>query len=63
MVEGRGFWLNNPTVYFIFEPNLNPMDAFPGRHKLSGDFLIMIIKDNEPWEVLGSPKLPLIQII
>jgi gamma-glutamyltranspeptidase / glutathione hydrolase len=55
MVDGRGFWLNNSMAYSTFEPKGNPMDAFPGRHKLSGDCPIIILKDNEPWAALGSP--------
>ncbi len=55
MVEGYGFWLNNSMAYSTFEPKGNPMDAFPGRHKLSGDCPIIIMKDNKPWAALGSP--------
>ena len=42
-------------AYSTFEPKGNPMDAFPGRHKLSGDCPIIIMKDNQPWAALGSP--------
>ena len=55
MVEGTGIWLNNSMAYSTFEPKGNPMDAFAGRHKLSGDCPIIIIKDNQPWAALGSP--------
>lgn len=55
MVEGTGIWLNNSMAYSTFEPKGNPMDAFPGRHKLSGDCPIIILKDDEPWAALGSP--------
>ena len=55
MVEGRGIWLNNSMAYSTFEPKGNPMDAFAGRHKLSGDCPIIIMKDNKPWAALGSP--------
>jgi len=55
MVEGTGVWLNNSMAYSTFEPKGNPMDAFPGRHKLSGDCPIIIMKDDQPWAALGSP--------
>ena len=31
------------------------MDAFPGRHKLSGDCPVIILKDGKPFAALGSP--------
>ena len=55
MVEGTGIWLNNSMAYSTFEPKGNPMDAFPGRHKLSGDCPVVILKDDKPWAALGSP--------
>ncbi len=55
MVEGTGIWLNNSMAYSTFEPKGNPMDAFPGRHKLSGDCPIIIMKANKPIAALGSP--------
>jgi gamma-glutamyltranspeptidase/glutathione hydrolase len=55
MVEGTGIWLNNSMAYSTFEPKGNPMDAFPGRHKLSGDCPVIIVKDGQPWAALGSP--------
>jgi gamma-glutamyltranspeptidase/glutathione hydrolase len=55
MVEGTGVWLNNSMAYSTFEPKGNPMDAFPGRHKLSGDCPVIIMKDNKPWAALGTP--------
>ena len=55
MVEGTGVWLNNSMAYASYEPKGNPMDAFPGRHKLSGDCPIIIIKDGKPWAALGTP--------
>lgn len=55
MVEGTGIWLNNSMAYSTFEPKGNPMDAFPGRHKLSGDCPVIILKDDQPWAALGSP--------
>jgi gamma-glutamyltranspeptidase/glutathione hydrolase len=55
MVEGTGIWLNNSMAYATYEPKGNPMDAFPGRHKLSGDCPVIILKENQPWAALGSP--------
>ena len=55
MVDSTGIWLNNSMAYSTFEPKGNPMDAFPGRHKLSGDCPIIILKDGDPWAALGSP--------
>jgi len=55
MVEGTGIWLNNSMAYSTFEPKGNPMDAFPGRHKLSGDAPVIILKDGKPYAALGSP--------
>lgn len=55
MVEGTGIWMNNSMAYSTFEPKGNPMDAFPGRHKLSGDCPIIIMKDGYPWAALGTP--------
>lgn len=55
MVEGTGVWLNNSMAYATYEPKGNPMDAFPGRHKLSGDCPVIIMKDGKPWAALGTP--------
>lgn len=55
MVEGTGVWLNNSMAFSTFEPKGNPMDAFSGRHKLSGDCPVIILKDNYPWAALGTP--------
>jgi len=55
MVEGTGVWLNNSMAYATYEPKGNPMDAFPGRHKLSGDCPIIIMKDGNLWAALGTP--------
>ncbi|MFT6871068.1 MAG: gamma-glutamyltranspeptidase/glutathione hydrolase [Roseivirga sp.] len=55
MVEGTGIWLNNSMAYASYEPKGNPMDAFPGRHKLSGDCPIIIMKDGVPYAALGTP--------
>lgn len=42
-------------AYSTFEPKGNPMDAFPGRHKLSGDCPVIILKEGLPWAALGTP--------
>ncbi|WP_235299577.1 gamma-glutamyltransferase [Portibacter marinus] len=55
MVEGTGVWLNNSMAYSTFEPKGNPMDAFPSRHKLSGDSPVIIMKDGNPYAAMGSP--------
>jgi gamma-glutamyltranspeptidase/glutathione hydrolase len=55
MPAGTGIWLNNSLAYCTYEPKGNPMDAFPGHHKLSGDCPVIIIKDNLPWAALGTP--------
>ena len=55
MPEGTGFWLNNSLQYCTFEPAGNPMDAHPGRRKLSGDFPCIVLKDGRPWLAIGTP--------
>ncbi len=55
MPEGTGIWLNNSLAYCTFEPPGNPMDAFPGRHKLSGDVPVLILRDGRPRVALGTP--------
>lgn len=55
MIDGTGIWMNNSMAYSTFEPKGNPMDAFPGRHKLSGDCPVIIMKDGAAWAALGSP--------
>ncbi len=55
MPEGTGIWLNNSLAYCTFEPKGNPMDAFPGRHKLSGDVPLFVMRDGKPWFVIGTP--------
>jgi gamma-glutamyltranspeptidase/glutathione hydrolase len=55
MVEGTGIWLNNSLAYCTFEPKGNPMDAFPGRHKLSGDVPLFVMQDSRPWIAIGTP--------
>lgn len=55
MAPGTGIWLNNSLSYSTFEPKGNPMDAFPGRHKLSGDCPTLIFRDGRLWAALGTP--------
>lgn len=55
MPQGTGIWLNNSLAYSTFEPAGNPMDAHPGRRKLSGDVPLFVLKDGKPWIALGTP--------
>ena len=55
MAEGTGIWLNNSLAYCTFEPKGNPMDAHPGRRKLSGDVPAIAFLDGKPWMALGTP--------
>lgn len=54
-IDGTGICLNNSMAYSTFEPKGNPMDAFAGRHKLSGDCPVIILKNGLPWAAVGSP--------
>jgi len=55
MPEGTGIWLNNSLAYCTFVPKGNPMDAHPGRRKLSGDCPTIIVREGKPWVALGTP--------
>jgi gamma-glutamyltranspeptidase/glutathione hydrolase len=55
MPEGSGIWLNNSLAYCTFEPKGNPMDAHPGRRKLSSDSPSFVIREGKPWVALGTP--------
>lgn len=55
MPPGTGIWLNNSLAYCTFEPPGNPMDAHPGRRKLSGDVPLFVMKEGRPWIALGTP--------
>lgn len=56
MPEGTGIWLNNSLAYSTFEPAGNPMDAYPGRRKLSGDVPLFVTDDQgRPWLAVGTP--------
>ncbi len=55
MAPGTGIWLNNSLQYCTFEPPGNPMDAFAGRHKLSGDCPALVLRHGKPWAAIGTP--------
>jgi len=56
MPEGTGIWLNNSLAYSTFEPAGNPMDAFPGRRKLSGDVPLFVVDARgRPVVAVGTP--------
>ena len=55
MPPGTGIWLNNSLAYSTFEPRGNPMDAFAGRYKLSGDVPVIAFRDGRPWLAVGTP--------
>jgi len=55
MPEGTGIWLNNSLAYCTFEPKGNPMDAHPGRRKLSGDCPTIIMRNGKPLVAIGTP--------
>lgn len=55
MPAGTGIWLNNSLAYCTFEPAGNPMDAHPGRRKLSSDSPTFVMRDGRPWVALGTP--------
>lgn len=56
MAPGTGIWLNNSLAYSTFEPKGNPMDAHPGRRKLSGDVPLFVVDgEGRPTLVVGTP--------
>jgi gamma-glutamyltranspeptidase/glutathione hydrolase len=55
MPLGTGIWLNNSLSFCTFEPKGGPMDAHPGRRKLSGDCPTIIVRGGKPWAALGTP--------
>jgi len=68
-VAKEGFVVDERTAFFIerafpefpehayctFEPKGNPMDAHPGRRKLSSDSPSIVLRDGRPWIALGTP--------
>jgi gamma-glutamyltranspeptidase/glutathione hydrolase len=47
--------MNNSLAYCTFEPKGNPMDAFPGHRKLSGDCPTIVMRGGKPWIAIGTP--------
>jgi gamma-glutamyltranspeptidase/glutathione hydrolase len=54
MPRGTGIWINNSITYSQFEPAGNPLDVFPGRHRLPGISPIIILRDGRPRIALGT---------
>jgi gamma-glutamyltranspeptidase / glutathione hydrolase len=54
MPRGTGIWINNSITYSRFEPAGNPLDAFPGRHRLPGISPTIILRDGKPRIALGT---------
>jgi gamma-glutamyltranspeptidase / glutathione hydrolase len=54
MPEGTGIWINNSITYSQFEPAGNPLDVFPGRHRLPGISPTIILRDGRPRIALGT---------
>ena len=54
MPEGTGIWINNSITYSQFEPAGNPLDVFPGRHRLPGISPTIILRDGKPRIALGT---------
>lgn len=55
LAEDTGIWLNNSLSYCTFEPKGNPMDAHPGRRKLSSDSPALVLREGRPWIAIGTP--------
>jgi gamma-glutamyltranspeptidase/glutathione hydrolase len=54
MPLGTGIWINNSITYSQFEPAGNPLDVFPGRHRLPGISPTIILRDGRPRIALGT---------
>ena len=54
MPRGTGIWINNSITYSQFEPAGNPLDVFPGRHRLPGISPTIILRDGRPRIALGT---------
>ena len=54
MPLGTGIWINNSISYSQFEPVGNPLDVFPGRHRLPGISPTIILRDGRPRIALGA---------
>lgn len=55
MPEGTGIWLNDSISYSTFEPEGNPLDAFPGRHRLVAISPVLVMSEGRPWAAIGTP--------
>jgi gamma-glutamyltranspeptidase/glutathione hydrolase len=54
MPRGTGIWINNSITYSQFEPAGNPLNVFPGRHRLPGISPTIILRDGKPRIALGT---------
>ncbi len=54
MPPGTGIWLNDSISYSTFEPEGNPLDAFPGRYRLVGVSPILVMSEGRPWVAIGT---------
>ena len=54
MPRGTGIWINNSITYSQFEPAGNPLDVFPGRHRLPGISPTIILREGRPRIALGT---------
>jgi gamma-glutamyltranspeptidase/glutathione hydrolase len=54
MPRGTGIWINNSITYSRFEPPGNPLDVFPGRHRLPGISPTIILREGRPRIALGT---------
>ena len=54
MPKGTGIWVNNSITYSQFEPTGNPLDVFPGRHRLPGISPTIILREGRPRIALGT---------
>ena len=54
MPPGTGIWLNDSIAYSTFEPEGNPLDAFPGRYRLVGVSPTLVMSEGRPWVALGT---------
>jgi gamma-glutamyltranspeptidase / glutathione hydrolase len=55
MPPGTGIWLNDSIAYSTWEPEGNPLDAFPGRYRLVGISPILVMSDGRPYIAIGTP--------
>ena len=55
MPPGTGIWLNDSIAYSTWEPEGNPLDAFPGRYRLVGISPMLVMSEGRPWVAIGTP--------